>query len=98
MRPVLFRDERYWYRTERVPKGWLDHDTRITVFVKRTSPLRLFRPYRLLGSTVVRPSESNVKALTRLLKELHSRRSGEPPLLIECSPEIESLYRDTADL
>ena len=95
MKRVLYRDEPFFYTV-----GWRGSDFLcdrryvVTVFRKRTGFLSLFRPYVVLNEGVVAIGTDTIPAtLKRVLKEIADKESPEPPLLIECSKEIEELYK-----
>ena len=92
MRRVLYRDEPFFYRVKREVDVFHDVRRVVTVFRKRTGLFALIRPYVNLGEGLV--GEATIPAaLERVLKGIVAAENPEPPLLIECSPEIEELYK-----
>lgn len=92
MKRVLYRDEPFFYRVDKRPTEWPGTNRAVLVFRKRTGLFALIRPYVKLGEGLV--GESTAPAtLKRVLEGIVAAENPEPPLLIECSPEIEELYR-----
>lgn len=94
MRKVLYRDEPFFFRVEnRGDSIWYDKRQVVVVLRKREGLLALVRSHKVVGEGIV--GNGTVRAtLERVLKGIIAKENPEPPLLIDCSPEIAELYRE----
>jgi len=88
---VLYKDERYFYEIIK-NKQYTMIDSYLFLYKKRVGFLSLFLPYKRIG--YFKGSRDEVKSiftLENLLSE-NIKDNNTKPLIIDCSPEISSLY------